>query len=257
MLYNSNRLCPAAGVQAELILGLLERRQKRSTADRASGYLAQRVHYEGEERLMDEEGRGVMMAWEGPLMEAHAKVRQSCSQCAAVGTSSSKRRPQGVAVGSNSWRPCRGRAWPHALLGEWPGPMHCLVVNKTCFPVPDHRGPILDVHATLRAACSRRASTVGAARKRLHGGFHGGACQVESSLHVRPALALPQLLLEAQRQIKGIVSCIALWSQSCASLLWSLPGPLMEAPAEGRVCCSRRPLILRPRQWVGKPGGPC
>ena len=73
MLHDLNRLCPAAGVQAELLLGVLERRQ-RSTADSASGYLAQRVHYEGADRLMDEEGRGVMMAWEGPLMEAHAKV---------------------------------------------------------------------------------------------------------------------------------------------------------------------------------------
>ena len=111
MLPDSNRLRPAAGVQAELILGALERRQ-RSTAGSASGYLAQRVHYEGEERLMDEEGRGVMMAWEGPLMEAHAKVRQTCSQCAVLCIPGSRRGYKDMAVGGledtqwNGLAPC-------------------------------------------------------------------------------------------------------------------------------------------------------
>ena len=124
----SHRPCPAAGVQAELILGALERRQ-RSTAGSASGYLAQRVHYEGEERLMDEEGRGVMMAWEGPLMEAHAKVRQSWSQCAVFCSPGVERRHEGMVVGGASERACRGMAWPHALLGEWPGP--CMAWRRT------------------------------------------------------------------------------------------------------------------------------
>ena len=29
------------------------------------GYLRERVRYDGEDRLLDEDGRGVMMAWEG------------------------------------------------------------------------------------------------------------------------------------------------------------------------------------------------
>ena len=132
VLHNLSRFWPAAGVQAELILGALERRQ-RSTAGSASGYLAQRVHYEGEERLMDEEGRGVMMAWEGPLMEAHAKVRQSCSQRAVLRMPGSVRGCEDMAVGGNFWRTCRKVAWPHALLGDWLGPRHCSRVSELCF----------------------------------------------------------------------------------------------------------------------------
>ena len=87
-------------MHAEFILGALERRQ-RSTTDSASGYLAQRVHYEGEEHLMDEEGRGVMMAWEGPLMEAHAKVRQTCSQRAVLCCPGSERGNEGMVGGAS------------------------------------------------------------------------------------------------------------------------------------------------------------
>lgn len=63
-----------AGVQAELILGAVERKG-RSAQPSNSSYLEQRVQYLREDnQLIDEESQGVMMAWEGPLMQAHAKV---------------------------------------------------------------------------------------------------------------------------------------------------------------------------------------
>ena len=63
-----------AGVQAELILGAIERKA-RSAQPSNSSYLEQRVQYLREDnQLVDEESQGVMMAWEGPLMQAHAKV---------------------------------------------------------------------------------------------------------------------------------------------------------------------------------------
>jgi protein arginine N-methyltransferase 2 len=62
------------GVQAELILGAIERKA-RSAQPSNSSYLEQRVQYMKEgAQLVDEESQGVMMAWEGPLMQAHAKV---------------------------------------------------------------------------------------------------------------------------------------------------------------------------------------
>lgn len=70
-LINRGRL---AGVQAELILGAVERKA-RSAQPSNSTYLEQRVQYLREDaQLVDEESQGVMMAWEGPLMQAHAKV---------------------------------------------------------------------------------------------------------------------------------------------------------------------------------------
>ena len=64
------------GVQAELILGAVERKV-RSTQPFNSSYLEQRVQYlKQDEQLVDEDSQGVMMAWEGPLMQAHAKVLQ-------------------------------------------------------------------------------------------------------------------------------------------------------------------------------------
>ncbi len=64
-----------AGVQAELILGAVERKA-RSALPSNSRYLEQRVQYLKEDKqLVDEESQGVMMAWEGPLMQAHAKVQ--------------------------------------------------------------------------------------------------------------------------------------------------------------------------------------
>ncbi len=66
-----------SGVQAELILGAIERKA-RSAQPSNSSYLEQRVQYLNEgAQLVDEESQGVMMAWEGPLMQAHAKVYSS------------------------------------------------------------------------------------------------------------------------------------------------------------------------------------
>ncbi|KAL3145046.1 hypothetical protein ABBQ32_003537 [Trebouxia sp. C0010 RCD-2024] len=63
-----------AGVQAELILGTVERKA-RAAQPSNSTYLEQRVEYLKEgSQLVDEESQGVMMAWEGPLMQAHAKA---------------------------------------------------------------------------------------------------------------------------------------------------------------------------------------
>ena len=63
-----------SGVQAELILGAIERKA-RSAQPSNSSYLEQRVQYlKKGAQLVDEESQGVMMAWEGPLMQAHAKV---------------------------------------------------------------------------------------------------------------------------------------------------------------------------------------
>ncbi|CAK9220652.1 unnamed protein product [Sphagnum jensenii] len=64
-----------AGTQAELILGVVGRQEEKKEVedgDHGKPYLQQRVEY-SEGRLMDEESKGVMMAWEKPLMEAHAK----------------------------------------------------------------------------------------------------------------------------------------------------------------------------------------
>lgn len=66
------------GVQAELIFGVLEKnRPKTSFANKS--YLEERVRF-SEDKLLDEGSKGVMMAWERPLMEAHAKA-----VCAAGG----------------------------------------------------------------------------------------------------------------------------------------------------------------------------
>ncbi|XP_010530510.1 PREDICTED: protein arginine N-methyltransferase 2 [Tarenaya hassleriana] len=61
-----------AGIQAELILGTIARKENKS--DHSNGdYLEDRVSF-SEDKLMDAESKGVMMAWEKPLMEAHAKA---------------------------------------------------------------------------------------------------------------------------------------------------------------------------------------
>ncbi|KAK9915910.1 hypothetical protein WJX75_005882 [Coccomyxa subellipsoidea] len=62
-----------AGVRAEMVLGALERKLGKETAGPSHDYLQQRLQYDADsERLMDADDRAVMMAWEGPLMEAHA-----------------------------------------------------------------------------------------------------------------------------------------------------------------------------------------
>lgn len=61
-----------AGVQAELVLGTIARKAK-ETADASGHYLEDRVSF-SEDKLMDAESKAIMMAWEKPLMEAHAKA---------------------------------------------------------------------------------------------------------------------------------------------------------------------------------------
>ncbi|GAB2218937.1 hypothetical protein Drorol1_Dr00002170 [Drosera rotundifolia] len=61
-----------AGVQAELVLGMIAR--KSSKKDDSNGnYLEDRVTF-SEDKLMDSSSKAVMMAWEKPLMEAHAEA---------------------------------------------------------------------------------------------------------------------------------------------------------------------------------------
>ncbi|XP_030481092.1 protein arginine N-methyltransferase 2 isoform X1 [Cannabis sativa] len=59
-----------AGIQAELVLGTIARKESKM-GDR--DYLDDRVSF-SEDKLMDSESKAVMMAWEKPLMEAHAKA---------------------------------------------------------------------------------------------------------------------------------------------------------------------------------------
>ncbi|KAG0586277.1 hypothetical protein KC19_2G078200 [Ceratodon purpureus] len=62
-----------AGMQAELILGVVARQERKVEEGAEKPYLQQRVEY-SEGKLLDEENKGVMMAWENPLMAAHAKA---------------------------------------------------------------------------------------------------------------------------------------------------------------------------------------
>ncbi|KAL4181066.1 hypothetical protein AMTRI_Chr12g269260 [Amborella trichopoda] len=62
-----------AGIQAELLLGTIARRKKEAGQGSCDGYLEDRVAF-SEDRLMDSDNKAVMMAWEKPLMEAHAKA---------------------------------------------------------------------------------------------------------------------------------------------------------------------------------------
>uniref|UniRef100_A0A7S1IDL9 Protein arginine N-methyltransferase 2 n=1 Tax=Eutreptiella gymnastica TaxID=73025 RepID=A0A7S1IDL9_9EUGL len=67
-------------VVAEQLLGYLERKSldaerktKGGNLDDSAEYLGRNVRYEGD-KLLDQADDGVMMEWERPLMEAHAKV---------------------------------------------------------------------------------------------------------------------------------------------------------------------------------------
>lgn len=64
--------CTVIGIQAELILGTIARR-KPSSGDSNGDYLDDRVTF-SEDKLMDSNSKAIMMAWEKPLMEAHAKA---------------------------------------------------------------------------------------------------------------------------------------------------------------------------------------
>lgn len=57
-------------IQSELILGTIARKENQ---EKEKKYLDERVEF-GEGRLMDSESKAVMMAWERPLMEAHARA---------------------------------------------------------------------------------------------------------------------------------------------------------------------------------------
>ncbi|XP_074273226.1 protein arginine N-methyltransferase 2 [Silene latifolia] len=61
-----------AGVQAELVLGTIARKEKENNHPNGC-YLEDRVSF-SEDKLMDSDSKAVMMAWENPLMEAHAKA---------------------------------------------------------------------------------------------------------------------------------------------------------------------------------------
>jgi len=64
-------------LRSELILGTVARRQaapaNSDDGPPAENYLESRVSF-SEERVMDAESKAVMMAWERPLMEAHARA---------------------------------------------------------------------------------------------------------------------------------------------------------------------------------------
>jgi type IV protein arginine methyltransferase len=71
-------------LRSELLLGTVARRQappaNASDSAPAESYLESRVSF-SEERVMDAESKAVMMAWERPLMEAHARAVCSGSGC--------------------------------------------------------------------------------------------------------------------------------------------------------------------------------
>ncbi|PKA54274.1 Potassium channel KOR2 [Apostasia shenzhenica] len=59
-------------IRAELVLGAVARGSAAAAATN-EGYLSERIAF-GEDKLMDLENKAVMMAWEKPLMEAHARA---------------------------------------------------------------------------------------------------------------------------------------------------------------------------------------
>lgn len=61
-----------AGIQAELILGTIARRAYENENSNKD-YLEDRINF-SEDKLMDSNSKAIMMAWEKPLMEAHAKA---------------------------------------------------------------------------------------------------------------------------------------------------------------------------------------
>lgn len=60
------------GIQAELILGTIARKENGNGVFNGE-YLEDRVSF-SEDKLMDCDSKAVMMEWERPLMEAHAKA---------------------------------------------------------------------------------------------------------------------------------------------------------------------------------------
>ncbi|KAG2293629.1 hypothetical protein Bca52824_040298 [Brassica carinata] len=60
------------GIQSELILGTIARKETKNEYSNQE-YLQDRVTF-SEDKIMNNESKGVMMSWEKPLMEAHAKA---------------------------------------------------------------------------------------------------------------------------------------------------------------------------------------
>lgn len=70
----SLRTANACAVQAELMFAAIERNTHGSLLPSTeTGYLGRKVSYDTGD-LIDDDGRGVMMAWEGPLMVEHAEI---------------------------------------------------------------------------------------------------------------------------------------------------------------------------------------
>ncbi|GAU36500.1 hypothetical protein TSUD_316270 [Trifolium subterraneum] len=61
-----------AGIRSELVLGTIARKEKKNL-ESGYDYLEDRVSF-SEDKIMDADSKAVMMAWEKPLMEAHAKA---------------------------------------------------------------------------------------------------------------------------------------------------------------------------------------
>ncbi|XP_059279415.1 protein arginine N-methyltransferase 2 [Lycium ferocissimum] len=61
-----------SAIQAELILGTIARKEN-VTGNSDGDYLDDRVTF-SEDKIMDSDSKAIMMAWEKPLMEAHAKA---------------------------------------------------------------------------------------------------------------------------------------------------------------------------------------
>jgi hypothetical protein len=56
-------------VRAELVLGAAQRGASATAGPAGNAFLQQRLSYDGE-KLLDEQQRGVMMAWEGASQHA-------------------------------------------------------------------------------------------------------------------------------------------------------------------------------------------
>ena len=61
-----------ARIQAELIQGTITRKTNKN-GDSDEDYLGDRITF-SEDKLMDSNSKAIMMAWEKPLIEAHAKT---------------------------------------------------------------------------------------------------------------------------------------------------------------------------------------
>ena len=71
------------GVECELELSRLEREKGEYVTD--TSYLKEKIVYDGEDRLLDQQGDAVMMKWETPLMKIHAeRICEKCGRDAVV-----------------------------------------------------------------------------------------------------------------------------------------------------------------------------